>query len=318
MRHFTISAILYAALHISMWTSPALAGPVIQGHDDLGRPVSLAKVPGRIVVLTGSPLDVLFDLGVGDRVVGVVDSIERAYPDVVRRYPSVLTKERVGRFSAPNLEKIVTLDPDLIIAYASMEKPGLYTDIFEQKDLAYAGCSTVRNLEHGLAQIRWLGHLLGKDSEADAMCAQIICDIKSLTDHIKKVKTRPMVFYWWGKDNATYGRRAAVHQLIELAGGRNLAESFDRQYMNLSAEFIISQNPEVIIISYWNENQIEPRIREIMARPGFENLPAVKNKRVYAIDGHYFHTPLRFARAIRILAKYVHPEIEGVLNEQAH
>jgi len=95
----------------------------------------LPNVPERVVVLSGSPIDAIFELGAGDKVVGVVDSIVRSYPETCRRYPAVLEKEHVGRFNDPDIEKIIALNPDLIISFASSDSPGKYTEIIEKRGL---------------------------------------------------------------------------------------------------------------------------------------------------------------------------------------
>lgn len=292
--------------------SVAAKGAVI-GYDDLGRKIVLPKVPERIVVLSGSPIDAIFELGAGDKIVGVVNSIVRSYPETCRRYPAVLEKERVGRFNDPNIEKIISINPDLIIPYASSDYPGKYTAIFEKRELPFAAFTTVENLAFGLEQIRRLGILLGKEKEAEILTGRIKKEIDELSQEISsRIESRPLVYYWWGERNGTYGRRAAINELIELAGGVNLARDFDRQYMELSPEYVISRDPDVIVISYWQENQKETRIKEITRRPGFSQVKAVKNNRIYTLNGHSFHTPVRFAEVVQNLARFIHPELFSV------
>ncbi|MDI6793502.1 MAG: ABC transporter substrate-binding protein [bacterium] len=283
----------------------------IIGCDDLGRKIVLPKSPERIVVISSSPVDAIFELGAGERIVAVQDSIARSYPETVRRYPSLLEKPGVGKFSNPNIEKIVSLNPDLIIPYGSSDSPGKYTEVFEKRGLPYAAFTTVEDVAFGLEQIKRLGVLLGKEKEAENLAGQIKSEIDDLAGQISsQAKSRPLVYYWWGSGNGTYGNRAAINELIELAGGINLAGEFDRQYMELSPEYVISRNPDVIIISYWQEEQQEARVEEIKTRPGFSEVKAVKNNRIYTIDGHSFHTPVRFAEAIHNLASFIHPEVK--------
>jgi len=282
----------------------------IEGKDDLGRTVILAKPPQRIVLLSGSPIDTIFELGAGHLLVGVVDSIADSYPDLVKKYPSVLEKERIGRFSDPNMEKIIALDPDLILPFASPDAPGKFTDVFEKRGLPYAAVCSVENMASGIAQIERLGKLLDREKEARALVSKIRTEVDGLTRLISsRTRTRPRVYYWWGAKNGTYGSRAAVHELIERAGGINLAGEFKTQYMELSPEYVIAGNPDVIVISYWKESDREPRIAALKQRPGFENITAVKNNRIYTLDGHAFHSPIRFAETISTLAGYIHPEL---------
>ena len=176
--------------------------------------------------------------------------------------------------------------------------------------------NTVENLTFGLEQIKRLGVLLGKEREAAILTGKIKQEIDELVREISsRIERRPIVYYWWGSGNGTYGRRAAINELIELAGGVNLTGEFDRQYMELSPEYVIRKDPDVIVISYWQENQKETRIKEIARRPGFNQVKAVKNRRIHTINGHSLHTPVRFAEVIRNLAWYIHPELFGEKNQ---
>ncbi len=298
-----------------------IIGP-ITGKDDFGRTITLPKKPERIVLLSGTPIDAIYELGAGDALVGVVDNIAVSYPGICRRYPSVLEKERVGRFSDPNIEKIIALEPDLIIPFGSSDSPGKFTAVFEKRGLSYAAFCTVENVAFGLDQMRRMGTLLGKEKQAEALAEKIRTDVDTLTRTIaSKITHKPLVYYWWGARNGTYGSRAAVHELIERAGGINLAGDFNAQYIELAPEYVIAKDPDVIVISFWKESQGKERIEALKKRPGFAGIKAVKNNRIHTIDGHSFHTPVRFAEVIEQLAGYIHPEIfdsSGVLKETGH
>ncbi|MBU1342272.1 MAG: ABC transporter substrate-binding protein [Proteobacteria bacterium] len=282
----------------------------IAGQDDFGRQIVLEKPPERIVLLSGSPIDVIYELGAGDLLVGVVDSIDTSYPDICRRYPSVVEKERVGRFSDPNIEKIIALDPDLIIPFASSETPGKYTAVFDKRGLPYAAFVSVENTAFGIAQVKRLGRLLGRENQAAALAHKIRTEVDALSRMISsKARNKPLVYYWWGARNGTYGANTAINELIELAGGINIAGQFNTQYMELSPEYVIASDPDVIIVSFWKENQKDERIKALKQRPGFSDIKAVKNNRIHTIDGHSFHTVVRFAEVIQTLAGYIHPEL---------
>lgn len=304
-----VPALFFFAQIVFFPVKAAHAGPVT-GKDDLGRTVTLKKPPQKIVLLSGSPIDVIYEIGAADLLVGVVDSIDDSYPETVRRYPSVLKKERVGRFSDPNIEKIVSLEPDLIFAFASTEYPGKFTSAFDKRGLVYAGFVSVESTAFGIEQIRRMGRLLCRDKEAEALAGKIRKEVDDLSRTIAAtIKDRPVVYYWWGSRNGTYGRKSAIHELIGLAGGTNLTAEFDQQYMELSPEYVIAGDPDVIVISYFKETQKAERMAELRQRPGFANVKAVKNNRVFCIDGHSFFTPVRFASTIQTLAGYIHPEL---------
>ncbi|SMC95461.1 iron complex transport system substrate-binding protein [Desulfocicer vacuolatum DSM 3385] len=284
----------------------------IVGEDDFGRKIVLEKPPERIVLLSGTPVDLIYELGAGHMLVGVVDTIATSYPETCRRYPSILEKEGVGRFSAPNIEKIVSLAPDLIIPFASSESPGKYTTVFERRGLAYAAFVSVENVAFGIEQIKRMGSVLGKEKEGKALAHKIRTEVDTLSKKISsRIKDRPLVYYWWGTRNGTYGARTAINELIELAGGVNLAGQFDAQHMELSPEYVIARDPDVIVISYWKESQRDERVAALRKKPGFSGVKAVKNNRVHTIEGHSFHTTIRFAEVIQTLAEFIHPGVLG-------
>lgn len=205
---------------------------------------------------------------------GVIDNIAQSYPETCRRYPSLLNKPRLGRFNSANIEKIVEINPDLILMYASANQPWKNTALFEARGLPYAAFTTVENLAFGLEQIKRLGTLLDKQKEAERLSISIKQKIDNLVQKIEsQIQKRPRVYFWWGQRNGTYGRRAAVHELIEMAGGINITGDFDRQYMEISPEYVISRDPEVIVISYWQEKQKVERLHETKQRPGSKSRP---------------------------------------------
>ncbi|MEW6619129.1 MAG: ABC transporter substrate-binding protein [bacterium] len=288
---------------------PAVKGE-ITGYDDFGRKIVLDRAPERVVVISASPIDAIFEMGAGDKIVGVPDGISRSYPQTCKQYPSLLERPQVGGFSNPNLERIISLNPDLIICYDSKDTPGKYSKTFKKMGLVYAVFTTPEGVDSGLRQIERLGVLLGKKEEAKALVKRLKLRIEEVVSQISpQTKSRPLIYFWWGTGNLTYGKRAAINELIELAGGINLAAKFNRQYLELSPEYVLSKNPEVILITYWQEKDRELRVAELKSRPGFSQVKAVKNNRIYTIDGHCFQTPVLFAEALCKLAEFIHPEL---------
>jgi iron complex transport system substrate-binding protein len=286
----------------------ASAQPIV-GQDDYGRTIVMEQAPHRIILLSGSPIDVIYELGAGDLLVGVVDSVADGYPETCRRYPSLLEKERIGRFDEPNIEKIIALDPDLIFTYGSSDHPGRFSAAFEKRGLPYAALASVDNIAFGLAQIRRLGVLLGKEKQAAALADRISAEIEDMAARIQPDPgKKPLVYYWWGSRNGTYGRLSAIHELITLAGGINLTAEFNARYMELSPEYVIAGNPDVILISYWQSHQKQERVAALRARAGFSDIRGVKNNRIHPIDGHSFHTIIRFPEVIQAMAGYFYPD----------
>jgi len=275
----------------------------IIGYDDFGRKIILNSHPKRIVVLSGSHIPIIYELGCGERIVGVPNSIissmnpphKSSYPGLIKKYPSLLEKETVGDFSSPNIEKIVSLKPDLIIIYDSSDKPGKYSSIFDKNNIAYAAFTTAESIEFGLSQIKRLGILLGKKEEGKILANRLK---KEITQIASNNKNKPLVWWCWGKGPGTYGRKVVIDELISKAGGRNLAHDFDKGWFEISLEYVIAKNPDVIITSCWQEDEYKTNVEALKSDPRLSQIKAIKNNRIYAMDGHKFHCPIRYPEII--------------------
>ncbi len=303
-----ILRVLSVSVVILVFTAYAKAE--IVGYDDFGRKIVLEKPPKRVIALSATHIPTIFELGAGDKLIGVPDRIEISYSKICQMYPSLLKKQRVGSSFTPSIEKIISLAPDLIIIYDSFEHPGKYGKVFEKYKLTYAAFCTPISVAFGLDQIKRLGVLLGKEKEGIRLAKKIKKEIDTLTQIVSnKTNNRPLVFYSWGGGNGTYGKKGVLNELIELAGGINLTGEFDKQWFEISPEYVIAKNPDVIVISYYAEDDKDKCIEGLKQRPGFDQINAVKNNQIYLIHGNSIHSPIRFSEAIRNLAGFIHPEI---------
>ena len=295
---------------ISVFVNLLPVNAEIIGKDDFGRVIVLDKIPKRIVAVSATLIPAIFEMGAGSKIVGVPEKIDLSYTWVCEKYPQVLDKPRVGGFSNINIEKIVSLSPDLVILYDSLEAPGKYTQGFKKWGIPYASFGTARDVSHGIEQIKRLGVLLGKKKEAKNLTKRIQTENSKLQERVMPLSYKPLVYFWWGSGNLTYGKPTLVNELIEMAGGINLAGDINRQTPEISHEYIISKDPDVIVITYWAEKDKKTRIAAIKEKPYFNQVKAIKNNRVYAIDGSSVHSVVRFPEALRNLIKFIHPELQ--------
>jgi len=192
--------------------SPTNSTPSGAIVDDLGRTVNIEKIPQRIVSLAPSNTEILFALGLGDKVVGVTE-----YCD----YPSeALDKEKIGGFSTPYIEKIIFLQPDLILANSIHAKEII--PALEERGLTVFALAP-KNLDGILEDIKMVGKIAGKEEEASKLVAQMEARIKAVTDKTKKLEKRPGVFYiTWHDPLWSAGSGTTTQGLIEKAGGVNI------------------------------------------------------------------------------------------------
>ena len=284
----------------------------IAGEDDIGRVVSLPYPARRIVLMTGSPADVLFELGVGNAIVGVTDNFTESYPATCRKYPLLRALPNAGRFSSPNVEAILALKPDLVLVSGSGDNPERNALALKKVGLTYAIMKTFEGIEPAFAQIERLAVFCGRVERGKEIVAKLrgqLAARKSLVNSC--AACTPAVYYWWGSGDGTYGDASALDALVSLAGGRNIARKGGKGYYGLSSEFVVAENPEVIILTYWRERDRDARIREIASRPEFEGIRAIRTGRIHAFDGHMIHSAMLFPEVIDSFITWFHPEAHG-------
>jgi iron complex transport system substrate-binding protein len=263
--------------------------------DFQGRSVSISKRPERIVSIGPSNTEFLFALGAGDRVVGDDDFSDEP--------PAAKTKEHVGGVKV-NLEKVVSLRPDLIV-----------TVKFSDGTIEALSQSTAAVLvvdPQNAADVARTASLLGKAIGADG--DKLAGDIQAKLDAVK-AKTasaaKPKVFHEIDASDLTkmytVGPGSFVDDLIKLAGGTNIAAAAKSQYPTISAEEVVRADPDIVVLA---DSAYGTTGAAVAARPGWSALSAVKNKRVYPVDGNLFSRPgPRLGAAAEAYAKLVHPEL---------
>lgn len=264
-----------------------------QIKDFLGREVTIANEPQRIVSLSPSTTELIYALGIGDRVVGVTDYDD--YP------PEVKELAKVGDFSGPNVEAIVAQKPDLILASSvsgteemeALQKQGIPVLMLEAK-----------NINQIYQSLEILGELTGTEQKA----AEIIAEMKNKINEIhNKVKDLPKVDVFYLVDvngNWTAGKGTFIDELLKLAQGNNLAGDVDG-WVQYSIERLVEQNPEVIIAPPHAGD-----LHNLKNMPGYKETKAVKNDRVFIIsdDNIISRGSNRIVIGLEEIAKFLHPE----------
>jgi len=265
--------------------------------DDHGRNVTFPETPQRVISIAPSTTEIIYFLGAGDRVVAL---------DNNSNYPEGLDKPRVYGYKWMNLEKIISLKPDVIFA-ADINSADI--PVLEENDLRVFVLSA-DTVEGVLADIELAGKVLGIDEVGKEKRQELEQRYSEVLSKIRTADTRPKVYlelddtmgYW------TYGPGTFGDQLITLAGGENIAHDADTQYPALQAEEIISRNPDIIIYQTgpWSTTTAE----EIKAREGWSSISAVKNDRITGVDGDIISRPgPRIIDGLEALAKAIHPEV---------
>lgn len=263
--------------------------------DFQGRSVAIPKRPERIVSIGPSNTEFLFALGAGDRVVGDDDFSDEP--------AAAKTKEHVGGVKV-NLEKVVSLKPDLIVTVKFSDGT---VEALTQTSASVIVVDPQTAADVARTAIM-LGKAVGADGEKLAAAIQRQLDaVKAKTDTAPK----PKVFHEVDASDLTkmytVGPGSFIDDLIKIAGGTNIAASAKTQYPTISAEEVVKADPEVVVLG---DAAYGTTVDAVAARPGWSAISAVKGKRVYPVPGNLFSRPgPRLGDAAGAYAKLVHPEL---------
>ncbi|MCX5697837.1 MAG: cobalamin-binding protein [Candidatus Omnitrophica bacterium] len=254
----------------------------------------------RYISLAPATTEILFALGLDNEIVGVSSYCD--YPQAAK------SKDKVGNFSQPNIEKIISLKPDIIFA-TGLEQAGPVSQLRQLGLKVYV--SDPSNMKELFNSIKDIGRLSAKEKEADALIIrmQSVIDALALKVNLIPSRKRPRVFVEiWHDPLITAGKSSFIDELITLAGGNNVASCVTKSYVYFSSEDVIRRNPECIILTYMGKGSLG----NIKSRLGWGKISAVKNNRIYNdIDPDILLRPgPRLAEGLLELHKRLYPKDE--------
>ena len=262
--------------------------------------------PHRIVSTAPSATEMLYALGLGDRVVGVTTFCH--YP------PDAAKKPKIGDYLHPSLETIVGMRPDLVVSETSGVRHAerlrqLNLNVLEIDDATIAGIYD---------SIQRLGRAAGVTARADALCAQMRAQLDGISAKVAPLPRRRVLFLVGRtpgriEDLIAAGRRSHLNELMEIAGGENVFRDSIAAYGKIPLEELLARNPEVIVDMGEMSETVgvtdaqKRAVVELWNR--YPTLAAVRAHRVYAVASDIFMVPgPRVVDAARALARMFHPE----------
>jgi len=274
--------------------------PSMTYTDGLGREIILAETPQRIVSLAPSNTEILFAVGAGDQIVG---------RDEFSDYPAEAASIEVigGSFGEYNVEAIVALEPDLVLA-AEINPPELVQQL-EDLGLTVYYLSNPTTLEGMYTNLETVASLTGHDVTefVDSLKARVA----AVDEKIMPLSSRIPVFYEIDATDPTkpwtYGPGTFGDLLISRAGGYNIGNVATDQYPQLSLEQIVAANPSIIILgdAIWG---VTPE--SVAERAGWESIEAVKSNSIFPIDDNLISRPgPRLVHGLEQLAKLLRPDM---------
>jgi iron complex transport system substrate-binding protein len=277
--------------------SAAAAFPTIV-IDDEGTSVELAAEPGVIVSLTPAATETLFALGLGDRVVGKGEDLF-VYPPEAGSIPDVAT------FDAVDIEKIVSLEPDVVFAGGNFFTPPEAIDRMRDLGLPVVVLYAA-SVDDVYGDIELIGQASGRSAEATAIVTRIRSAFAAVEAAVA-AEPRPRVFYELDATGAIYGPAddSFLAEMIELAGGDPITTGSPDRF-DISIERLIERDPQLILLA---DAPFGVTVDQVAARPGWDVMTAVVEGQVRPIDDQTVTRPgPRLFKGLELLAATIHPE----------
>ncbi|EJO5348000.1 ABC transporter substrate-binding protein [Clostridium botulinum] len=288
--------------------------------DTRGIEVTVPKNPKRVVVMNSSIAEIIYCLGAGDKIVGVCNSI---------KFPEALAKKsKVGTAFKPDIEKVLELKPDIVFGY------GKYVKKEVVQKMQASGTKFVSldgfKINSLCSDIKVLGEIFNKKEKADEYIAFINKNINMIKERIKNIKPEEKVKVYWEShlDYKSVAKGSGGDEVLNLAGVENLAGKEPVAYPQVSKEWIVDKNPQVIIkvpktkipFGYGKTDikPIEAYKQRLTTRTGWNKIDAVKNNKVYLISSK-IATSARGIVGICYVAKWCYPDkFKDVEPEKIH
>jgi vitamin B12 transport system substrate-binding protein len=231
----------------------------------------------RIIALSPHSVELLFALGVGDRIIGTTEFAD--YPEAANKI------ERVGGYHGFQTERIVELQPDLIVAWEGGNRSE-DLDLFEKLELPVYRSETKR-LRHIAVELEALGVLTSTEHKA----AELIKDFHGNLDHLSKQnknKQQISFFYQlWSAPIRTISTGSWINEMLEICGGKNIIDDPKVEYPQISLETVLLNEPQAIIIPA-NHGHDNGKLSGLNWKE-WPEIPAVKNNHIYRINGDILH-----------------------------
>jgi iron complex transport system substrate-binding protein len=269
-------------------------------RDDLGNPFPASLPYRRIVSLAPNLTEILFTLGVGDRVAGVTRYCD--FP------PEAALRPKVGGFLDPNLEAIRTLDPDLVVAFRGNPLEAL--DRLKGLGLRVFVLDIGPDLEAVPRTIGKLGRLVGRPAEGDALVAGIEETLRRVEGALRGVSGRPRVFLkLQGEGLWTCGRESYLTDMLARAGGCSVSADVPKNWLEYGAERLLADDPDLVVVLARSDDDFRRTRDWFKTQPALRNLRAVREDRFGRLDENAASRfGPRLFEAFADLARLLHPD----------
>jgi len=271
MKNFLQLVIMSTLLTVAFSKSYALNF----AESDVAADVKSKQNIQRIVALAPHIVEMLFDIGAGDKIVGTV-----AYADFPK---AALEIPRVGSYHGMQIEKILALAPDLVIVWKSGNSQ---SDIDKMKRLGLnVVFSNPENINDVATELRYFGQLIHHQTQAEVVALAYELRLKKLRVENMNKQAVPVFYQLWSEPMMTINGTTWINQLIEVCQGVNVFADNATPYPKLSIENVIVAQPHLMILPDENSDKPQP----IIDWSKWPEIPAVKNDKFIHVDADLLH-----------------------------
>lgn len=272
------------------------AGFPVTVEDSLGRSVEIGEEPAQIGTMAPSITETVFAVGAGDRVAGV--STADDYP------PEVENIEQIGDYQQVNAEKVASLGIDVLFLSFDSTTEEQARDL-EEKTGAEVVVINPTSVEEAIESVGTVGEVVGEPERAEVVEERLRSELEQVRSQVEGLP-EPTVFYELSYDPLfTVGPGSFIQDVIEIAGGRNVAADADQAYPQYPVERLVQEDPQLYLAGASSGVTVE----DIVSRPPYSSLDAVQQGNVFVIDDSLVNRPgPRIVEGVREMAETLHPE----------
>jgi cobalamin transport system substrate-binding protein len=279
--------------------SPGIGFPLTVS-DDSGRQVTIPAAPQRIVSLAPAHTELLYALGIGDRVVAADTYSD--YP------PEARARAKLNCWPRPPLESIVALKPDLVLILTQGD------DFIQQMERLRIPVLKLfpETYEKALEEIALLGRVTGTEREADRLVGTMRSRSISVEERLRGVKRKRVLYELDATDPArpfVAWNGGFYGAILRMAGGENVFDDSGAPSGQVSLEQVVARDPEVILLGD-TQSPSHPQSRELVfKRPGWGRITAVRKRQVFPVESERITRPgPRLVEGLEEIARILHPD----------
>jgi iron complex transport system substrate-binding protein len=265
--------------------------------DEVGRRVQIPQEVERVVSLAPNLTEIVFALGDGNHLAGDTDFCD--YP------PEAVQKPHVGGPVNPNLEVIVALMPDLVLATKSINRRETVNALDRIGLPVYV--TDPHSVEEMIVSVEHLGSALGAGKSAAMLAEDLRGRLADLDRRLAGAAPRRVLFVVWTDPLISVGRDTFIADALRRAGGRSVVET-KAEWPHVSLEEIVRLQPEVLVFASAHAGDTQRDIDALRIRPGWRKLDAMQHGNIVVVSDAINRPAPRMVDAIERLARALHPE----------